>query len=195
MKLSDIPIEIIRDAISYDAESGELTWKIRKESDFCNSRGVWVFNSMYFGKPPSIKLNERGYPTLKIFGIRVAVHRLAWILFYGKFPLNIDHISGDKSDNRISNLRDVSQLENSRNSGLSKNNKSGFNGVGWRKIYKKWYARIKVKGKTIHLGQFNSIDDAIAARVAANIKYGFHANHGMRNSNPSYQWRKSTEGV
>lgn len=110
-------------------------------------------------------------------------HRIVWQMFNGPIPegMQIDHINHDRSDNRIENLRLVSNLENHRNKSISKNNTSGFVGVRWHKKHQKWIANIKIKGKLIHLGLFNDIDAAIDARKAANEKYKFHKNHGESN--------------
>lgn len=106
-------------------------------------------------------------------------HRLAWFLYYGKWPENhIDHINQDGCDNRIVNLRDVSRSENLRNARRSKSNTSGVTGVFWHKVAKKWHAQIVVKGVSIYLGLFEKIEDAAEARSEAEKKYGFHPNHG-----------------
>ena len=91
----------------------------------------------------------------------------------------IDHINGDKIDNRISNLRDVTKLENAKNASISANNTSGFNGVYWVKTKGVWVAKIWTQGKLKHLGYFDKIQDAVAARKLANKKYGFSDRNGL----------------
>jgi len=105
-------------------------------------------------------------------------HRLAFYYVLGWCPEEVDHINHVRDDNRWINLRAASKQENHRNRKLDTNNKSGFNGVTWYKNYSKWLACIGIGGKQINLGYFENKDDAIAARKAANIKYGFHPNHG-----------------
>lgn len=106
-------------------------------------------------------------------------HRLAWLYVYGKFPSgDIDHINGNGFDNRIKNLRDVDRQTNMRNSRRKSTNKSGVTGVTWDSKRLKWYASIMVGYKTISLGRHDDIKDAIAARKNAELKYGFHPNHG-----------------
>lgn len=90
----------------------------------------------------------------------------------------IDHISGCRIDNRMRNMRDVTSSDNGKNSALSSINKSGFTGVHWNKRCSKWVANIGVNGKNKYLGSFPDINEAIAARAAANIKFGYHENHG-----------------
>lgn len=90
----------------------------------------------------------------------------------------VDHIDHNSLNNCRDNMRSVSQTENSRNCKMSKNNKSGFNGVR-KNRQGKWQARIKVGRVEHHLGTFTDIADAIAARKKANAKFGFHPNHGQ----------------
>lgn len=83
-------------------------------------------------------------------------------------------------DNRLENLRDVSNRENARNQKISKNNTSGTLGVYFYKRDQNYQASIKINGKIKHLGYFKNKEEAIAARAAANIKYNFHENHGRK---------------
>lgn len=120
-----------------------------------------------------------GYRAIMVGGQIYKEHRLIWLYHKGTSPENeIDHINGDRLDNRIENLRDVTSLENARNQRLSKANKSGFVGVCFDKNCKKWNASIMVHKRQISLGRFHRKKDAVAARSAAEKKYGFHSNHG-----------------
>ena len=105
-------------------------------------------------------------------------HRIIWMMVYGHWPDEIDHINGNRTDNRLCNLRNVTRQENSRNRCKSKKNTSGVMGVHWHILKKKWAARIKVDYEDLHLGYFSNKEDAIAARKAAEVKYRFHKNHG-----------------
>lgn len=98
----------------------------------------------------------------------VELHRFLMNAPKGKY---VDHINHNTLDNRRSNLRIVSNSTNLRNGNLRKNNKSGHPGVSYDKSRNKWYARIKVMYKEIHLGRFPTIDDAVNARKLAEIKY------------------------
>jgi hypothetical protein len=106
------------------------------------------------------------------------------LLTYGSWPVDqIDHINGNTKDNRLENLRDVSNRENLRNQKIPKNNTSGTLGVSFDKRKQNYQASIKINGKRKHLGYFKNKEEAIAARAVANIKYNFHENHGRKESN------------
>jgi hypothetical protein len=98
---------------------------------------------------------------------------------HGEFPTyQIDHIDGDGLNNRLENLRDVTQLENLRNMTLYRNNTSGRIGVCFVKREGKWCAQIGTKSGSKHLGHFSNFDDAVTARKAAEVELGYHENHG-----------------
>lgn len=119
------------------------------------------------------------YRHVSVDGKTYKAHRLVWLITYGEFPSGqIDHIDGDGLNNRVENLRHVSRAENLQNQRRYANNTSGVSGVSWRKDCQKWVAHIRVNHKRIHLGYFADKSEAISARKAAEIKYGFHANHG-----------------
>jgi hypothetical protein len=83
----------------------------------------------------------------------------------------VDHINSDTLDNRRNNLRICSNGANLRNGRIRKNNKSGFSGVTWDKSRNKWQVRIKVNYKTIHLGRFDSFEQAVKIRKEASKVY------------------------
>jgi len=110
-------------------------------------------------------------------------HRLAWIYVNGDDEIDqIDHINGLRSDNRIENLRSISESANKRNMGKSKRNTSGVTGVNWNKLLKKWVASIYINGKSTHLGVYFDIEIAKELREFAQEVAGFHKNHGARES-------------
>lgn len=125
-------------------------------------------------------LNGNGYVCTDIKAKLYSVHRLIFLYHHGYMPTQTDHINGIRDDNRISNLRDVSHQENCKNQKIRSDNTSGYLGVDWHKIKKKWRAQVGVGGKKIYLGYFDDIEDAVSARGQANIKYEFHKNHGRK---------------
>jgi hypothetical protein len=97
----------------------------------------------------------------------------------GCWPENdIDHINGDRSDNRIENMRAVTRQENLKNTKRRCDNASGVIGVYQRKDTGRWCSYVNSNGKRINLGCFNNKTDAIAVRKAAETEHGFHSNHG-----------------
>lgn len=123
--------------------------------------------------------NGDGYIKINLDGGKYYAHRLAFLYMTGGFNSEFtDHINGVRDDNRWLNLRAVTPADNVRNSKMAKNNTSGVVGVFWNKKYERWEAKIKLTGKYKFLGYFNSIHQAAIARKNAEIKYGFHANHG-----------------
>jgi hypothetical protein len=125
--------------------------------------------------------NPDWYCEGSIFGIRVRAHRVAWAVYHGQWPDGqIDHIDGNRLNNRIENLRDVSASQNRKNTKKRKDNTSGIVGVCFDKQTGKWIAKINVSGSNKTLGRYSDIEEATLARKSAEIKYGFHANHGMR---------------
>lgn len=96
----------------------------------------------------------------------------------GEDPLVIDHINGNRGDDRFENLRDVTPLLNARNAALFSSNKSGFPGVEFHSRDLVWTAKIGVGGKQTHLGNFKTKEEAIAARIGAEVVLDYHVNHG-----------------
>ena len=107
-------------------------------------------------------------------------HRLAWLLYYGVDPGNmqIDHVDGNKENNVISNLRLVDHQGNSMNQRKHKNNKSGITGVSWNKADSKWQVNISDRGEQRYLGIFEDKFEAICCRKSAERRLGYHKNHG-----------------
>lgn len=115
--------------------------------------------------------------------IRLGVNRWTTVLMHrmilcAKSVEQVDHENHNGLDNRRSNMRITNNRGNGMNVKLGKLNTSGHCGVSRHSRDKKWRAQVKINGKYVHLGNYTDKADAIAARQAANIKYGFHENHG-----------------
>lgn len=181
----NITPELCRQLIDYDPETGSLTWLPRPLEFFPHggiggqSANAARWNGQYAGKPALNAIDVWGRRTGTFFGRRMASHRVCWAISYGTWPTKfIDHINGIPSDNRITNLRDVSHQENMRNKWISSNNTSGVNGVSWNKLRGKWEAYTKVDQKRCSLGHWVTLNEAKAARYAADRVLGFTMRHG-----------------
>jgi hypothetical protein len=176
MLVEHLTIDLIRSLFRYDAESGILIWESRPSNHFANEAAWKRWNTRYAGKVAGCKKyagkNQWPYLITSINNNQFYVHQLIWIYVHGAHPSGfIDHINGDGTDNRISNLREVDAHQNGCNSKLRKNNTSGVKGVRWVEKDNRWYAQIKVKYKYIHLGCYSNYTDAVKARKEAEIKY------------------------
>lgn len=170
--------------IKYDPETGILTWLPRPLWMFKTERECVLWHKRFSGKE-ALKYATNGYKAGKIHGHRLLAHRVAWLLHYGKWPdKNIDHLNGDRSDNKIQNLRDVDAGVNQRNRKMSSRNTSGFTGVKRCKKTRAWIAFIRVNGKNKILGRYNFKEDAIRSRERANTKYGYTPRHGRKELPP-----------
>lgn len=176
-------LELLRKLLDYDPETGLLFWRARPVEMFPNKSKAKRWNTRYAGKRAgNTKAYQKGYFAVCILSKNYPVHRILWALHTGKDPQNqIDHINGNPGDNRLCNLREVNQVENSKNQKIPKNNTSGYIGVSFRKANNEWVAYISVQ-KRIHLGGFRTKEAAIAARKDAERRYGFHPNHGRGSS-------------
>lgn len=104
--------------------------------------------------------DDDGYRVITFRGVKFFAHRLIYYMHKGYFPKMLDHINGIPYDNRIQNLRECTERQNSYNMGLSVRNKSGTKGVSWSGAANKWRARVWVNGSERHLGVFDIIKDA-----------------------------------
>lgn len=109
---------------------------------------------------PVTTTDSQGYKRVWNNGKSLRQHRVGWYLVYGYWPQELDHINGDKSDNRLINLRECTRSTNMLNRPAQSNNSLGVKNVYWNKAAKKY--EVNVKGK--YLGVFSTVDDAIKRR-------------------------------
>ncbi len=155
----ELTAEYLRSILHYDQETGIFTRKVRTAHR--------VKAGDVAGCP-----DGRGYLQIRVCSRKYRAHRLAWLHVYGEWPEDqLDHINRDRADNRISNLREVTNKQNGQNASKRSDNKSGHPGVYWDKQKSKWRALITHNQKDIHLGYFENLEDAVAARKAAEKLY------------------------
>ena len=145
-RITDITAAEARALCEYDPKTGEFIIRIR------NAGAV----------------AKNGYQYVNVGGRNILAHRLAWLLTHGYWPTNtIDHINGNRSDNRLENLREADWSENLCNSKLQQRNISGIKGVTWNKGKNAWAAKIVWRRKEEFLGYFKDLAEAMAARRLA----------------------------
>ena len=177
--ISALAFEYVREAIDYNPTSGEMVWRIRPRSHFPTHASWGTWNTRWAGKRIGTLNRIKGYYTTMLCGRRYTLHRLAWCLSYESWPPHeIDHINGNRLDNRLVNLRAVTRQENGRNLSRASNNTSGVTGVSWNKLSERWHAYIMVDKKMLSLGLFTDFDTAVNARKKAETLHGFSVRHG-----------------
>lgn len=158
---NNITAEHVRSVLHYDPETGVFRW-------LPNPTRPKAWNTRFANKPTG-SLDVSGCLSIRIteFGLFLA-HRLAWLYTSGAWPTEtIDHINGDRSDNRIANLREATQAENMRNRAKQSNNRSGFLGISYSRDHKKWRAAINLNKKTVWRAYAETAQEAAALRRAA----------------------------
>lgn len=158
--------ETMRQLLDYDPHTGAMTWKTRAEHWFRTKLSHVGWNKTWAGTPALNSPDAYGYLTGAILGQSHKAHRVIWALHYGRWPKAIDHINGVVTDNRISNLREISKAENALNSKLRSDSTSGQTGVSFDKARGFWKAYININGKQKFLGRHETKQSAIRARRA-----------------------------
>ena len=153
---NSIELDVLALWVMCDLEAGKLYWK--KSPNYRAPAGSEAGN-----------ITNGGYRTFQLNLVKIQVHRAIFALHHGFWPLlEIDHINGNRLDNRISNLRQLTGGQNKQNSIVArKRNASGLIGASWHSSRNKWRSSIQVNGKATHLGYFNTADDAHACYLKA----------------------------
>lgn len=149
----------LHEIIDFDFEAGKMFWKARPAA-----RPQW--NGRYAGKE-AFTGSSYGYRQGSIFGKLYLAHKVIYAAAYDEWPDLIDHINRNPSDNRLVNLRAADKATNAHNSKVRDDNSSGTTGVSWFKRSQCWRAYLTVQGSQVHLGYFSTLDEAVAARMAA----------------------------
>ena len=160
MNPDTITAERLRELLDYDPDTGQLVWLVKRG-------GTAVAGSVAGG----IRLD--GYINIYVDGRPYLAHRLAWLHIHGVWPTaDIDHVNGDRADNRAVNLREATNATNLHNVvAPQSNNTSGFRGVSWHKGKGSWRAQIRVDGCRLHLGYYPTPEAASAAYMQAKAEH------------------------
>lgn len=147
------PLATVADLLSYNPETGQLLWKVTSGPRPAGTDAGTT--------------DAHGYRVVQIQGSIYKCHRLAWLLFHGLDPVDmeIDHVNGNPKDNRLCNLRLSSKAENQRNRGAQLNSTTGLKGVSKKR--NRWVAQIKVNGEKRFLGSYLDPHSAHAAYAQA----------------------------
>lgn len=151
----------LKELLNFDQGTGFFTWKV--------SPGP---RSQVHPGDIAGSLSGDGYWQIKIKGKVHKAHRLAWIFVHGSMPDMIDHINGNRSDNRMINLRVCDRFSNMWNMKRSSRNSSGVKGVSWSNQLSKWKAQLTIKKHCLHLGYFEDLE--LASLVVSEARDKFH---------------------
>lgn len=182
MAAKDLPsADVLRQLLRYDPETGKLFWRERGPEWFtdgfrtaqgnCN-----IWNARYAGSEAFTSADRRGCKMGRIGNAPpYLAHRVIWKIVTGVEPAVIDHLDGDPGNNRFSNLRSVDTSTNGKNRRIRPDCPHGHPGLQLTNCPNRpWRASIGVNRKIVYLGAFESKEDALAARLAAEKQYGFH---------------------
>lgn len=164
MTKQSITKELLNELFEY--KDGELYRKIvRSNRNTINDKAGYI--------------NPNGYKVININGCIFKNHRLIFLMINGYLPNTLDHIDGNKLNNKIENLREATKVENGQNSKLSKRNTSGAKGISWNKRISSWNVRLTINGITKSFGYYKNLELAELVSIEAREKYhGTFANHG-----------------
>ncbi|MDO8972094.1 MAG: HNH endonuclease signature motif containing protein [Saprospiraceae bacterium] len=160
--MKDLTQTRLHELFGLNTETGELIWRVSKGSK----------------KQGNIagSINKKGYRCIKIDGRNYKAHRLVWLYTFGSWPKDqLDHIDGNRSNNRLDNLRECTHGENQQNLAPKTGGTSNYPGIYWAKHVQKWQVSIRIKGKSEYLGLFtNELEAAEAYKLAKQLYHTFN---------------------
>lgn len=179
MKKRELPDQnTLKSLLDYDPLSGKLFWKYRDKSYFAREADMLTWNTRFGGKEAFTAQDDKGYYRGSLLSKNYLAHRIIFKYIHGYDPDQIDHRDQNPSNNSELNLIDASAITNSQNSKLYSTNSSGTTGVTWDKSRNKWLVSITLNYRHKYIGRFENLEDAVSARKAAELQYGFSPNHG-----------------
>lgn len=178
--MSGLTQESLKSQLAYDQETGLFHWM--------KKRGRQAAGSVAGSE------SRNGYITIRLAGRLYLAHRLAYLYIYGSLPAaDIDHANGNKSDNRLTNLRAATRAQNTFNVGLRRSNTSGYKGVSWNSERQKYEAYGFLDGKKKALGRYDTAEQAAEAYrifAAENHKEFTHRSVYENPTDQSHQARR-----
>lgn len=171
------PVEYLRECFSYDPATGILTWLQRPREHFANEKTWRNINGQFAGKPALACWSPKKGCVGRIANLDVLAHRVIYKFVTGNEPDGvIDHIDGDRRNNRWANLRCVTPAVNARNRARNSRTTAIAHGVRWHQGG--YEASIKHNKQQIYIGRFPAAEQAVEARRAVELSMGHHPNHG-----------------
>lgn len=155
---------VLRLLLRYEPETGRLFWRRRSIVWFEDAPHCGTWNTRFAGRECFISTSAYGYKRGAVLLSQLQAHRVIWALVHGEWPAaDVDHINGNRTDNRLGNLRHATRAQNLRNSG-SRGGSSRYCGVCWDRARGKWVANCyDDTGRNRHLGRY---DDESRAALA-----------------------------
>jgi len=169
--------KLIEQLTDYNPNTGIMVWKKRKADMFSKPSYMNSWNTRNAGNALTT-MDGKGYFMCGCLGKIYRVHRLIWLKVYGEWPTIIDHVNGVRTDNRLINLRQVTNQQNHMNQRKSSKNTSGVTGVYFMNSSSLWCAQMKFNGKTYHLGSNKDKNTVILMRKNEEDRLGFSKRHG-----------------
>lgn len=157
----------LRQHLRYDPETGDIVWLVKRTKNATANVGDLAGG-----------IDENGYRRIMFDGKKYRAHRLAFLFMGYDMPEQVDHINGNRADNRWANLRAADPNINAKNARRRTNTKAALTGVSFSKQQSKWKVRINVGGVTEYLGLFDNVFDAAAARLSRQNAYAYSDRHG-----------------
>ncbi len=173
--------DVLASRLSYNPDTGQLTWMPRPESDFASASEWKRWNTVKPGTIAGSKMfttrGSKSHLAVSIDGHPFSAHRIVWAMSHGPISRSewIDHINGDPWDNRLCNLRLTNNTKNQWNRVAPKNNTSGVKGVTWCARMESWKSSVRASGKYFHAGYHKT--KGLAASSVAKMSLHLHGKH------------------